>query len=197
MQYRAFVSLAYLLFMMMAISPCRAFAQQKNQVVTESALGKYLTDVVLVDQNGAEKHFYSDLVKGKVVIIDAMFTTCEGSCPMMERNFARIQEWLGPRLGRDVNLISISVDPGTDTPARLKTYADNLKARPGWYFLTGDKANVDLILHKLGLYVEDKQDHLSVFLIGNDRTGLWKKAFGIATPEKIIPVVDSVLQDAP
>ena len=78
-----------------------------------------------------------------------------------------------------------------------KEYAKKLNARPGWYFLTGEKANVDFALRKLGQYVENKQDHTNIFIIGNERTGLWKKAFGLAKPDELIKVVDSVIDDQP
>jgi protein SCO1/2 len=160
-----------------------------------SAAAKYFTDTVLIDQDGIGRRFYSDLIKDKVAIINVMFTTCENSCPVMEANFERIEKWLGPRLGGDVRLISISIDPETDTPLRLKAYAKRFNANPGWYFLSGRKDNVELILRKLGLYVEQKQDHLNLFLIGNDRTGLWKKALGISDADKLIQVVSTVLHD--
>ena len=113
----------------------------------------------------------------------------------MNRNLAQIQEGLGERLGKDVNILSISVDPTVDTPTLLKAYAKRLNARPGWYFLTGDKESVDFILKKLGQFVEDKNGHMNIFLIGNDRTGLWKKAFGLAKSEELMKVVDSVMND--
>jgi len=72
-----------------------------------------------------------------------------------------------------------------------------LHARPGWYFLTGDKQNVDFALNKLGQFVSDKQDHLNIFIVGNERTGLWKKAFGLARSDEIVKVVESVLNDQP
>lgn len=156
----------------------------------------YFSDTVLLDQNGVPHRFYSDLLKDKVVIINVMFTTCKSSCPMLTATFARLQDWLGSRLNTDVNMISITVDPLTDTPQKLKVFAAGYKARPGWYFLTGTKANVDRVLTKLGQYVEVKEDHQNIFLIGNDHTGLWKKAFGMAPTDKIIDTVDSVLRDA-
>jgi protein SCO1/2 len=115
----------------------------------------------------------------------------------MNRNLEKVQEALGERLGKEVHIISISVDPTVDTPASLKEYAKKLHARPGWYFLTGDKENVDLALHKLGQFVENKQDHLNIFIIGNERTGLWKKAFGLAPSDQLIKVVESVINDQP
>ena len=137
---------------------------------------KYFTDVVLINQNGEKMRFYSDLLKGKVVVINSFFATCQGSCLPMNRNLEKVQEALGDHVGKDVLIISISVDPTVDTPASLKDYAKKLHAWPGWYFLTGDKQNVDFALNKLGQFVSDKQDHLNIFIIGNERTGLWKKA---------------------
>jgi len=162
-----------------------------------SAAQKYFTDTVLINQNGEKMRFYSDLLKGKTVIIDSFFATCQGSCLPMNRNLEKVQEALGDRLGKDAVIISISVDPTVDTPTTLKAYSQKLNARPGWYFLTGDKENVEFVLRKLGQFVDNKQDHLNIFIIGNERTGLWKKAFGLAKSEELIKVVDSVINDNP
>lgn len=166
--------------------------QQSSQ---QSPAHNYFTDVLLVNQDGEKMRFYSDLLQGKVVIINSFFATCQGSCLPLNRNLEKVQEALGARLGKQVFIISISVDPTVDTPANLKEYAKKLHARPGWYFLTGSKENVDFALKKLGQFVPDKQDHLNIFIIGNERTGLWKKAFGLAQSEELVKVVDSVLND--
>ena len=171
----------------------QAHAQQPEP----SAAQKYFTDTVLVNQNGEKMRFYSDLLKGKTVIIDSFFATCQGSCLPMNRNLEKVQEALGDRLGKDAYIISISVDPTVDTPPALKAYAKKLNARPGWYFLTGDKESVDFVLKKLGQFVDNKQDHQNIFIIGNERTGLWKKAFGLAKSEELVKVVDSVINDKP
>jgi cytochrome oxidase Cu insertion factor (SCO1/SenC/PrrC family) len=155
----------------------------------------YFGEIPLVNQDGQTMRLYSDLLKDKVVVIDFMFTSCTGACPIMSTNFAKIQDWLGDRLGKDVHLISVSVDPVNDTPAKLKEYAARFKARPGWYFLTGSKENVDAALRKLGNYVETPEAHQNLFIIGNERSGLWKKAFGLAQPDALIPIVQSVVED--
>jgi protein SCO1/2 len=170
-------------------------AEPKPAQATESQAQKYFTDTVLINQNGEKMRFYTDLMKGKTVIIDSFFATCQGSCLPMNRNLEKIQEALGDRLGKDANIISISVDPAVDTPTALKAYAKKLNARPGWYFLTGDKASIEFVLRKLGQFVDDKNDHLNLFIIGNDRTGLWKKAFGLAKSEELMKVIESVLND--
>src|SRR5262249_31074606 len=87
-----------------------------------AAARKYFSDVVLFNQNGEEMRFYSDLLKGKVVIINSFFTTCASVCPLMNRTMEKIQEAFAERLGKDIFLISISVDPTSDTPPRLKEY---------------------------------------------------------------------------
>jgi protein SCO1/2 len=159
------------------------------------AAEKYFTDVELVDQNGKKVRFYSDVLKGKTVVVNAFFTSCTSVCPPMNRNMEKIQEALGERVGRDVFLVSITVDPEVDTPARLKEYAQKFHAGPGWIFLTGKKENLDWALYKLGQYVEKKDDHKTIFIIGNEPTGLWKKAFGMANVVELVQVVESVVND--
>lgn len=168
---------------------------EAKQELAQSRAQKYFTDVVLINQYGEPMRFYSDLLKGKIVVINAFFTSCQGSCPMMAANFAAIQDWVGDRLGKDVYMISVSVDPLTDTPAKLKEYAERFKAKRGWYLLTGEKENVEKALYKLGYYVEDREQHVNIFTIGNEPTGLWKKALGLAKPEDLIKIVDSVIKD--
>ena len=162
---------------------------------TLSPSEKYFSDVELINQDGQKLRFYNDVLKNKVVIINTFFTTCTSVCPPMNRNLEKIQDALGDRLGKDAFLVSISVDPGTDTPLRLKDYARRFHARSGWLFLTGKKENVDWALYKLGQYVETKDDHSTIIIIGNEPKGLWKKAFGLAKPEELMRIVDDVLKD--
>jgi protein SCO1/2 len=135
------------------------------------------------------------VLKGKTVVINAFFTTCTSVCPPMNRNMERIQQALGDRVGSDVLLVSMSVDPEVDTPPKLKEYAKKFHAGPGWMFLTGKKENIDWALYKVGQYVESKDDHTTIFIIGNETTGLWKKALGIASPNELVQIVQSVVND--
>ncbi|HJQ34627.1 MAG TPA: SCO family protein [Pyrinomonadaceae bacterium] len=170
--------------------------EQKPETKAEpTAEQKYFSDVELLDQDGRKVRFYSDVLKGKTVVINAFFTTCTSVCPPMNRNMEKLQESLGARVGKDVFLVSISVDPVTDTPPRLKEYAQKFHAGPGWTFLTGKKENVDWALYRVGQYVEDKNDHTSVIIVGNEATGLWKKAFGLARPAELLQIVQSVADD--
>ncbi len=156
----------------------------------------YFEDTVLLNQDGREVRFYSDLIRGKIVVMDFIYTRCVGPCPILSGTFAKLQSRLGDRLGKDVFLLSFSVDPDYDTPERLQEYAGRFRARPGWSFLTGSRQNVEAVLRKLGQWVESPEQHQTVFILGNERTGLWKKAFGLAKPEDLFPVIDSVVDDS-
>lgn len=171
----------------------RTFAGRNLPV--EGAAQRYFSDTLLLDQNGRSLHFYSDLLKGKTVVINTFFSTCPGSCVKMAVVLRHFQDRLGDRVGKDVHLISISVDPDVDRPEVLRAYAEKWAARPGWYFLTGDKANVEQILRKLGQFLPDKESHTTLLFMGNDRTGLWKKAQGLAQSEDLYAVLNSVLND--
>lgn len=160
-----------------------------------SAAEKYFSDVELINQDGQKMRFYSDVLKDKVVVINTFFTTCTGVCPPINRNLEKVQEALGDRLGKDAFLISLSVDPETDTPSRLKEYSRRFHARPGWIFLTGKKENVDWALYKLGQYVEAKEGHTNIIIIGNEPKGLWKKAFGLAKADELMKIVEDALND--
>jgi protein SCO1/2 len=155
----------------------------------------YFTDVELVDQHGKSHRLYSDLLRGKVVIIHSFFTSCEGVCPPMVQRIAGLTELLRGRMGKDLLVLSLSVDPVVDTPAKLADYARKHEAGEGWLFLTGQPKDVELALFKLGFAVEVREAHSNLIVVGNEATGLWKKAFGLAEPEQLLEVVESVLDD--
>src|SRR5215212_5561260 len=188
---------AFLLFATSAVAQTKPVEpHDHSQMAAESSpAAKYFTDVELIDQDGKKVRFYSDVLKGKTVVVNAFFTTCTSVCPPMNRNMEKMQEAFGDRVGKDVFFVSITVDPDVDTPVRLKEYAKKFHAGPGWMFLTGKKENLDWALYKLGQYVESKDDHKTIFIIGNEPTGLWKKAFGMANVNELVQVVESVVND--
>jgi protein SCO1 len=160
-----------------------------------NAAHHYFTDIELTDQDGRKHRLYTDLLHGKTVVINAFFASCQGVCPVLSAKMAKIQDYLGEKLGKDVVMLSITVDPKADTPEVLHQYAARWNARPGWLFLTGPPDNVSTALKKLGQYVENKEAHTTIVIVGNDKTGLWKKANGIATPQELVAIVDSVVHD--
>jgi protein SCO1/2 len=145
-----------------------------------------LIDLPLLDQDAKTVRFRTDVVGDRIVVIDTFFTTCGLICPILGAIFMELQELAGDRLGRDVALVSISVDPLTDIPPRLKKYSEQWEARPGWVFLTGSKSGVDQVLAGLGLYTADFADHPPAFLVGDGKTGEWTRFSGFATPEQLM-----------
>jgi protein SCO1 len=138
-----------------------------------------IPDVPLLDQHGKQIRFYSDLVQGKVVAINFIYTTCTTICPVLGATFANVQDQMGDRSGKEFSLISVSVDPVTDTPERLKAWAAKFKARPGWTLVTGKKPDIDRLLRSLGASASQKEDHPPLVLMGNDPKGLWTRAYGL------------------
>jgi len=153
----------------------------------------YFPNVTLLTQDNQPVRFYDDMLKGKVVVISFMFTTCNSLCPMTTAHLASVQEQLGDRLGRDVFIISISVDPTNDTPAALKKFAESYKAKPGWFFLTGEKENIRMVRTKLGINGEDKMQHTGMVILGNEATGQWRKMPAWQNPIEITNTVKTLI----
>jgi len=148
-----------------------------------------IPDTAVYDQNGERLRFYTDLIKGKTVAINFIFTTCTTICPPLTAIFRKVQQDLGQRIGLEVRLISVSVDPATDTPERLHDFAAKFKAGPGWAFVTGDKAEIDSLLQALGAAVGEKNNHTPVILVGNDTTGYWTRTYGLSSPATLVRVI--------
>jgi cytochrome oxidase Cu insertion factor (SCO1/SenC/PrrC family) len=153
-----------------------------------------IPDIEVLDQDGNRLRFYSDLIKGKTVAINFIFTTCTTICPPLAATFARVQKQMGDKVGRDIHFISISVDPLTDTPQRLKTWGGKFKAGAGWTFVTGDKEGMDKLLNALGASVSRKEDHSPTVIIGNDLTGEWTRTYGLAPPSQMVALIQKVME---
>lgn len=142
----------------------------------------YFPNVTLFTQDGEKVKFYDDLIKNKVVAINFIYTHCNDSCPIETAKMRQVYKQLGNRVGNDVFMYSITIDPKRDTPEALKAYKDKFKIGNGWTFLTGAEDDIDLIRKKLGVYIEDIQnnenevgDHNITLMIGNEATGRWMK----------------------
>jgi protein SCO1/2 len=147
---------------------------------------EYFPNVPLTTQDGVTVHFYDDLLKGKIVAIDLIYTQCKANCPLETARLAQVQRLLGDRVGRDIYFYSISIDPKHDTPELLKAYSERFHVQPGWTFLTGKQEDIDLISRKLGLSsladVEDADGHTPTLLIGNTDAGQWMKDSALDNP---------------
>jgi protein SCO1/2 len=147
----------------------------------------YFPNVTLTTQDGAEVRFYDDLVKGKIVAINLIYTICKYACPLETARLTQVAKLLGDRMGRDIYFYSISIDPEHDTPAVLKAYSEKYQAGPGWLFLTGQKDEIETISRKLGLYSppdpSNPDGHTPMLLIGNEETAQWMRISAMDNPK--------------
>ncbi len=136
-------------------------------------------DFLLIDQDA--QPFGLSSVRGKVVLLDFIFTHCPGPCPMLSTKFSHVQRRLGERLGTQVMLVSVTIDPRRDTPEVLKAYAERYRADlSGWKFLTGSPRDILLVATEYGAEYrggsEGIVDHvLLTYII--DRDGLVVRVF--------------------
>lgn len=135
----------------------------------------YLPNVELVTQDGAPVRFYDDVLKGKIVVISFIYTSCLDICPLITARLAQVYDALGEAAGRDFHFVSISIDPARDTPERLKRHAEAFRSDPRWLFLTGAPDAVRSVRHKLGERSRKLTEHGAQILLYNDRTGEWHK----------------------
>lgn len=163
----------------------------KHQAKAAGKVQAKSTDVRLLDlpvtgQDGQVLNFRNDVVGDRLAAINFIYTSCTTACPINSAIFERLQEELVDELGTEVVLISISVDPKTDIPQRLKIYASKHHARPGWFWLTGETRDVDKILLALGAYSSDITEHPSMVLIGDGRIGGWTRYYGFPKPRQLL-----------
>ena len=135
----------------------------------------WFTDTPLQDQNGETLRFYSDALQNRVVLLNVIFTSCNDACPLITRKLKEVRELLGDKAD-GITFISLTSDPLRDTPAVLKAYT--LKQGvdgPHWLFLTGDKAQMDLVLGRIGQIVPTPEQHSTQLIVGDVANKRWSK----------------------
>ena len=161
---------------------------------------RYFPNVSLQTQDGKQVRFYDDLIKDKIVTINFFYAKCDGICPTVTANLAQVQRILGPRVGRDIFMYSISLKPEQDTPAALKEYAEMFQAKPGWTFLTGKPGDIELLRRSLGFtnldpkLDQDKSQHIGNVRYGNEPLMLWAACPGMASPEFIAKTISWMIR---
>ena len=153
----------------------------------------YFPNVPLVTHNGQTVRFYDDLMKGKKVLVNFIFTSCEQSCPLDTANMARLQKLFGERMGRDIFMYSITLDPEHDTPQALQAYAERFGAGPGWLFLSGKREDIDKVRDKLGDR-GDKEEHANTVRVGDVDKTRWIKLPLAADPNYMMVEIRSTLE---
>ncbi|AOE88216.1 SCO family protein [Pseudomonas sp. TCU-HL1] len=163
-----------------------------------AADGGYFPNTSLYTHEGQAVRFYDELIRGKVVAINMMYTSCTGICPTTTANLRLVQQLLGKRVGRDVFMYSISLQSELDTPQILKAYVERHHIEPGWWFLTGAPADIEQLRFSLGFYSPDplvdgnKANHSGILRIGNDAYQRWTMAPALAEPEQILATINHV-----
>ena len=159
----------------------------------------WFTNVEVKTHDGRTLQFYDDVMKGKIVMINFFFTDCDAICPLMTENLARVQELLGPRVGTEIFMASISLQPEHDTPEVLAAYAKTYGIGPGWVLLTGKKDEIDVLRHRLGFAdsdpVEDAdpEQHIGTVRIANVPMHRWAMSPALINPPAMVRAVDRVV----
>jgi protein SCO1/2 len=151
-----------------------------------------LHDLELLTQDAKRVKFKSDVIADKLVAMTFIYTSCTTICPVYNAIFTQLQDLLGERLGKDVILVTMTLDPTRDVPRRMKKEAKKFRAKPGWVYLTGKKQNVDQVLRGLDAYFADFVEHPPMTLIGDGKTGTWKRFNGYPGPEHLLTMIDEL-----
>jgi len=175
---------------------CRELSAQASGPAAVAADGARadvkVIDAALLDQEGRDLRLRDDVIGDRIVVMNFVYTTCTTVCPLLSARFTGLQAALGERLGREVRLVSLSIDPLHDTPTRLKAYAERHRAGAGWLHLTGRADEVEQVLRGLGAYSPRLADHAPMTLVGDGRTGRWTRINGFPSAAQLLAQVDAL-----
>lgn len=148
---------------------------------------QYFPNVVLRTHDNKRVRFYDDLIRDKIVLINFFYTTCAVVCELATANLVKVAASLGDEVGKGIVMLSITIDPATDTPAVLNKYALRHRTRAGWYFLTGARKDIDVLRARLGLRDRDDRaiTHTGLLAYGNVANGQWAATPVMGEPQTI------------
>jgi protein SCO1 len=149
-------------------------------------------DVSLVDQNGRSHALKGGVVGDRIVVVDFIYTTCTTVCPVISQTFADVQKKLGDALGKEVVLVTLTVDPARDTPAAMKAFGAKFGARDEWLWLTGSPQAVNSALKGMGAYVPNPENHPPMVLVGDGKSGQWTRFFDFPSAAQIMGKVEEL-----
>ena len=157
-------------------APAVADDAAADTAAAEAKARDYFSNVELVDQNGRSLKFYDEVLKDNIVVISFIFTNCQSACPLMTRNLTMIRDMLREDERRDIQFVSISIDPLRDTPSAMKEFAQKHDAdNGGWLWLTGQPDDVNYVTKRLGSYTDDPEAHTTTLLAANVPNAHWTK----------------------
>ncbi len=137
-----------------------------------------LPEVTLVNQEGKKVRLLELVNSGKPVVVDFIYGTCTTICPVLSAGFVNFQNKLGADSTK-AQLISISIDPDNDTPAVMKKYLKNYRAKPGWDFLSGSRKDIDKVMNAFDAYVSNKMSHYPIMFMRAPGSDQWVRIYGL------------------
>lgn len=167
-------------------------AHRHHGAAAPSAAKVVLRDAPLLDASGKRVRLREDVIGRRTALVNFVYTTCTTVCPVSSATFQQLQQRLGDRLGKEVVLVSITVDPLRDTPQRLREHGARFEARDGWVWLTGAKPDVDAVLRGFGAYAARFEDHPAMVLVGDARGGAWTRFFGFPSVDELMARIDTM-----
>jgi protein SCO1/2 len=138
-----------------------------------------------VNQDGKKVRFKSFMESDQPIVVDFIYGTCTTICPVLSAGYANLQKKLASG-GQKLRLVSITIDPENDTPKVMKEYLKRYRAQPGWDFLTGTRADIDLVMRAFNAYIPDKMSHYPLNLIRSPKDGSWVRLFGIMSSREFM-----------
>jgi protein SCO1/2 len=182
---------ASLLFMIMAIVLSSSSAQAESKSYKRSVERYTIPDIVLVNQDGKKVRLQSILKGDTPVVVDFIYGTCTTICPVLSAGFLNLQNKLAAT-GGTVRLVSITIDPENDSPKVMKAYLKRFRAKPGWDFLTGSRADIDTVMKAFNAYIPDKMSHYPLNMIRSPKDGTWVRLFGLLSSREFLAEYQSV-----
>ncbi|MCJ7589819.1 MAG: SCO family protein [Woeseiaceae bacterium] len=180
------------LMVMLVITVQVSFAAEDE----EERAREYFSNLELINQNGETVRFFEDVLKDKVVVINFVFTNCQGACPLMTHKLSLVRDQFEDKIGNPLQFVSLSIDPERDTPAAMKAFAAEHQAdHDGWLWLTGKPENLDNIIKRLGQYAEDIEAHSTMMLAGNVNAAHWVKIQPYEMPPQIAQKIALLLEE--
>ena len=162
-----FVALAVLIY----------FLTQEKERYQRTVADYQVPEVTLLNQHAEPVPLREYLSASKSIMLEFIFTSCTTLCPNQSVKFSNLQKQLAPN-PEQVRLVSISVDPETDTPEVVLEYLQRYHARPGWDFLTGDKTTIQQVMTAFAIKPSDMITHDSSLLLRSPKTGQWLRVDG-------------------
>jgi protein SCO1/2 len=196
---KVFVSVCFTVLIACSFAAAHSTSEQHPHSTASSDAGESsssnivnlkVPDLELINQDGEKGRFVSDIIGDRLAAVTFTYTNCATACPVLDGIFKKVQQRLGEEMGKETILITLSIDPVTDIPPRLKARAEKIKAKPGWYFLTGKKQTVNRVLKALEVYSPDIFNHPPTVFVVDGKRGVWSRINGFPFTGKVVKVMD-------